>query len=681
MNHYTQAKNLVKNMTIEEKIGQLSNRAPAISRLDIPAYNYWNEGLHGVARAGIASVFPQAIGLAATFNDKLIKKIAYSIGLEARAKYNEVTLLEQSNIYQGITIWSPNINIFRDPRWGRGQETYGEDPCLTSRIATAYIQGLQHKNSQGYRLTDATIKHFFAHSGPENKRHEFNADVNDRDLYDTYLKSFCNTIKHANPAGVMGAYNRVNNQLCCGSESLIHKLLRKDMAFKGYFVSDCWAIEDFHKGHRVTTTPLESAALAFNSGCDLSCGEIYRYLDEALKQNKIKETSINQSLIRLFKTRYRLGMFDFSCQYNQISEDVIDCQRHRKLNLKAAEESIVLLENNGILPLNLKNYRSIAVIGNNVDTLHAILGNYNGIADEPYTIYQGIKKLMSGCVVKKAEGCVSIGNPAPWEFQPLVEAISLAKKSDLVIFALGIDNTMEGEENDAKNSLNNGDKATLYYSESQLKLIDEISKLHKPSILVNISGSPMILPSKYPMDAVLQQFYGGQFAGLALARILLGKANPSGRLPVTFYADETELPDFEDYRMENRTYRYFKGAVQYPFGYGLSYSKFKFNLIECTSALCVLSVSNLGSQSGQNIIMVFASCSNQPEAPRIQLVGFCKVLLKLGEEKRIIVKLDSYSFHDQQGKTVIPTEYDLQIASNHPMRSQDVIIRHISKEI
>lgn len=657
---------LVNKMNVEEKINQLSYRAKAIPCLDIKEYVYWNEGLHGVGRSGVASVFPQAIAMASTFNNSLIYKISSTIGIEARAKYNQALAIKnKTDIYQGITLWSPNINIFRDPRWGRGQETYGEDPYLTMKIATQFVKGLQHINYQGYRLTDATIKHFYAHSGPEQLRHSFNANVSKRDQEETYQRAFKYVIKHARPKGVMGAYNRVNDAPCCGDKFLIDTLLRKSFGHKGYFVSDCWAIEDFHKGHKITQTPLDSALKAFKAGCDLACGDVYKHLHEAYQNRLITEQEIDTRVSRLIKSRFELGMFDKDCEYHKILPTVINCTKHQKINLIAAEESIVLLKNNGILPIDQSKYKRVAVIGNNADNINAIMGNYSGTAEDSYTIYQGIKHVFKKSIVKKAEGCSALNHINSWLFQPLVEAISLAMNSDLIILVLGIDNTMEGEENDAINSELNGDKSTLSYSESQLELIEEISKQNKPTILINVSGSPLILPDDH-MDAVIQQFYGGQFAGLAIAHILSGKSNPSGRLPVTFYQNEIELPDISDYNMSNRTYKYFKGEIQYPFGSGLSYTTFSYENASIINDQCYVNITNVGMHHGSEIIMVFANYPEMENGPHFELVGYRKLYLKKGQTKKVKLKLTPFYTSE---KAI--TYY---IGSEHPKRSNQIKI-------
>lgn len=667
-NFHEDATLLVRQMTTEEQIDQLMHHAPAIERLGIPRYNYWNEGLHGVARAGIATVFPQAIGLASTFNPKLIRQVAEVISTEARAKYNLSKTFGGTDIYQGITLWSPNINIFRDPRWGRGQETYGEDPHLTTKMAIAFVKGLQEGEDPVFRKTDSTIKHYFAHSGPEGKRHGFNAKVSEKDLNETYLKAFRHVIHDAKPAGVMGAYNLVNGKACSGNEIYIEQWLRKSYGFNGYFVSDCGAIQDFHQGHHLTRTPEESAVLGLQSGCDLNCGDTYQYLHQALEKGWISKEDIERSCIRLFESRYRLGMFDETV-YDAIGLDRLSSKKHQKINLKAAEESIVLLKNNGILPLEKGKYERIAVIGNNANTADALLGNYHGTPDHIITPYQGIKAFDTHAEVRYALGAIPLGTPKGWLEQPIREGVSLAKWADLVILVLGIDNTIEGEENDARNSLSNGDKITLEYSESQKQLIDSVMTLGKPVILVNISGSAMIIPS-HPFDGIIQQFYGGSLAGEALANILYGKVNPSGKLPVTFYRKDEDLPDFDDYAMKGRTYRYFNKEVLYPFGYGLSYASFEITDMMCTHKTCSVTIRNVSSTEGSEVVQLYAKFQESCETPIYELIGFEKVTLKGEASKTLKIPYEPLYVYDAKGKARKP-RHQVKIYASFTVPSYD----------
>ena len=563
------AKELVSKMTLAEKMSQMKYDAPAIERLGIPAYNWWNEALHGVARSGCSTVFPQAIGAAASFDDELLETEADIISTEARAKYNEYRKFGDTLIYQGLTMWSPNINIFRDPRWGRGHETYGEDPYLTGRMGAAFVRGMQGKGE--YHKTDACLKHYAVHSGPEGLRHEFDAVVSDEDLYGTYLEAFRYCIEHSKPASVMGAYNRVNGEAACGSKWLIEDVLRGELGFDGYYLSDCGAIADFNKHHRITKDEAESAALAVNSGCDLNCGSAYAYLKVAYERGLVTEDAITKAVERLFTARFRLGMFD-KTEYDNIPYDVIECEEHRKVNLKMAEESVVLLKNDGILPLSPE--KSVAVIGPNADDLTVLLGNYNGTPSKYTTFLRGIQEVCNGNVYY-ARGCsLYESNINYWAEQPYREAVIAAKKADVVVMFMGLNSLMEGEEGDAYNGANSGDKADIELPESQKTFFEKIIALGKPVIFVNVSGSCINLCRQdEACNAVVQCFYPGAEGGRALANILFGKTSPSGRLPVTFYRSTDDLPPFEDYSMENRTYRFFKGTPLYPFGHGLTYSE------------------------------------------------------------------------------------------------------------
>ena len=570
MTFYERAKELVSKMTLEEKISQMIYNAPAIERLGVPAYNWWNECLHGVARSGRATVFPQAIGMAASFDTDTMYDVATAISDEARAKYNEYRKFGSTEIYQGLTFWSPNINIFRDPRWGRGHETYGEDPCLTGKMGTAFIKGLQGEGK--YRKVDATIKHYAVHSGPEELRHGFDAVVSEKDLRETYLSAFKYCIDNADPSAVMGAYNRTNGEPCCASKTLLQDILYGEWGFKGYVVSDCGAISDINNFHKLTKNKTESAAWAANSGCQMNCGGAYLSLKEACEQGLVSEETVTKAVEKLFEARFRLGMFDDDCEYDNVSYDVVECEAHRKLNRKMARKSIVLLKNDGILPLG-KDVKTVAVIGPNADNKDVLLGNYNGIPSRYSTLLKGIQDGFDGNVIY-ARGCYltkdKIGH---WEENPLNEAIIAAKHADVVILCMGLSPTIEGEQGDNFNGTISGDKIDLELPRSQRILIDEIMKIGKPTVFVNVSGSCVNLEREdKACGAVLQCFYPGAEGGNALADILFGKVSPSARLPVSFYRSVDDLPDFADYSMENRTYKFFKGKCVYDFGHGLTYS-------------------------------------------------------------------------------------------------------------
>lgn len=617
MNFRERAEKLVSQMTLEEKVSQMRHEAPAIERLNIPAYIWWNECLHGVARAGTATVFPQAIGMAASFNTDLMFDTATAISDEARAQYNEYRKFGQTDIYQGLTYWSPNINIFRDPRWGRGHETYGEDPYLTARMGTAFIKGLQGEGK--YRKLDATIKHYAVHSGPEAQRHSFDAVVDEKDLYETYLWAFQYCINHAEPSAVMGAYNRVNGEPCCGSKTLLKDILRDEFGFQGYVVSDCGAICDFHKNHKVTDNGEESVALAVNNGCELNCGGAYERLLTAVDAGLVSEETITEAVTKLFTARFRLGMFDQDCEYDQISFDVIECQEHRELNLKMAQESIVLLKNNGILPLSPE--QKIAVIGPNSDSLTALLGNYNGYPLKYYTPLRGMQEYTD---VYYAKGCHLWNEKMRIHFTgtSIKEAIVAARNSDVVVMFMGLDPSLEGEQGDAYNIDASGDKTTLELPPTQQKLYDAVRETGKPIIFVNISGSCINLAKqKEQCDAVIQCFYPGAMGGLALADVIFGKVSPSGRLPVTFYESLDDLPPFEDYSMENRTYKFYSGTPVYEFGYGLNYSEIEEEWLNENS----VKLTNKGTYD------TWYSVLKYEYIPHKNLCGFQKVFLKAWE--------------------------------------------------
>ncbi len=620
MTFYERAKELVSKMTIEEKMAQMRYDAPAIERLGVPAYNWWNECLHGVARQGSATVFPQAIGMASSYNTELMYKVATAISDEARAKYNEFKKFGSTEQYQGLTYWSPNINIFRDPRWGRGHETYGEDPLLTGKMGSAFIKGLQGEGK--YRKLDATIKHYCVHSGPEYERHGFDAIVSKKDLYETYLSAFKYCIENANPSAVMGAYNRVNGEVCCGSKTLLGDILFGEFGFDGYVVSDCGAIRDFHTGHKVTSTEPESVALAVNNGCHLNCGDAYLSLYEAYEMDLISEETITEAVTKLFEARFRLGMFDSDCEYDKIPFEVVECKEHRDLNLKMAEESIVLLKNNGILPLDKSKYKTIAVIGPNSDRFSVLIGNYNGNPSKYITPLRGIQEEFDGKVIFSSGCHPSDMGSCMWGGHPIREGIIAASKADLVIMCMGLNPGMEGEEGDAYNGDVAGDKKSICLPEPQIKLYNEVIKLGKPTIFVNISGSCVSLCEQdKDCDAVVQCFYGGAECGRALANVLFGKASPSGRLPVTFYKSDDDLPPFRDYSMENRTYKFFKGEPLYPFGHGLTYADIEEKWLSENEVV----LTNKGGMDTGYSVLKFKY------EPHPELIDFKKVFIKVGE--------------------------------------------------
>ena len=567
-----QAKELVAQMTLEEKAGQLRYDAPAIPRLGVPAYNWWNEALHGVARAGTATSFPQAIGLAAMFDDELLEKLGDVAATEGRAKYNAYSAEEDRDIFKGLSFWSPNINIFRDPRWGRGHETYGEDPYLTARLGQAYVRGLQGDGP--VMKSAACAKHFAVHSGPENLRHRFNAEATPKDMAETYLPAFEACVVTAGVEAVMGAYNRTNGEPCCGSRTLLTDLLRGKWGFRGHVVSDCWAIRDFHEGHNITDTPPQSVALALETGCDLNCGDSYRCILRAVREGLITEEQITAAAERLFTTRYLLGILGEGSAFDKIPYEVVECEEHLALAQEAARKSCVLLKNSGLLPLNVETVGTVGVIGPNANSRVSLVGNYHGTASRYITVLEGIQDAMEGHGrALYSEGCGLFKDRVEGLGQPgdrLAEAVAVAKHSDVVILALGLDETLEGEEMDAGNNAEScGDKVDLLLPEPQRELLHRVLDVGKPTIVVLMAGSAIDLSeAEERADAILLSWYPGAGGGRAVADLLFGKVSPSGKLPVTFYRNEAlrEMPEFTDYSMRNRTYRYYAGQPLYPFG-------------------------------------------------------------------------------------------------------------------
>lgn len=644
------AKELVCKMSLGEKISQMLNDAPAIPRLGIPAYNWWNECLHGVARAGVATVFPQAIGLAASFDTQLMHRVATAISDEARAKYHEFQKYADGGIYKGLTFWSPNINIFRDPRWGRGHETYGEDPYLTGCMGVAFIKGLQGDDPV-YRKLDATVKHFAVHSGPEADRHHFNAIVTKKDLYETYLAAFKQCIDEAHPASVMGAYNRVNGEACCASVTLLGKILRNDWGFDGYVVSDCSAICDLHQNHGITRDAAESAALAVNCGCELNCGHSYGHLMTAVERGLVMEETITHAVELLFEARFRLGMFDEQDKvpYSQIPYETVDCIEHRVLARKMAAAGTVLLKNNGILPLS-KEISSIAIVGPNANDREILLGNYNGTPSEDVPILEGIRERVSeNTVITYAKGCHLTEKASHFTItDPTTEALIAADRSDVVIFVGGLSPRMEGEESDAYSCSNGGDKFDIELPEVQRELFDKLCDRGKPVVFINVSGSAVALrQANDKAAAVVQSFYPGEEGGSAIADILFGDEIPSGRLPVTFYQCTEDLPAFNDYSMLNRTYRYLQTDPLYPFGYGLSYTKFEYsnlqvsNRVDGKSGLNLsVDVKNAGIYDAREIVQVYLKhLSSSNEVKNHRLVAFTAVELEAGETKTVSLSI------------------------------------------
>ena len=646
------AEELVAQMTIEEAASQLLHHAPAIERLNVPEYNWWNEGLHGLARAGIATVFPQAIGMAASFDPVFLEEEAQIIALETRAKYNMSQKAGDNDIYKGLTVWSPNVNIFRDPKWGRGHETYGEDPYLTARMGVAFIRGMQ--GGGDYLKTAACVKHLAVHSGPENLRHGFDARVTEKDLRETYLPAFEAAVKEGGVESVMGAYNRVNGEPCCGSERLLVKILRGEWGFDGHVVSDCWAVRDFHENHHYTERPAQSASLAVRMGCDLNCGCTYENLLAGLEEGLITEEEIRRSAKRLFTTRFSLGMFDENCKYNEIPYSVVNTKEHKKAALAAAERSLVLLKNDGLLPLCKDKVKNIGVIGPNAYSATALYGNYNGDSGEWITNLDGIRREAGDDIrVWYSEGChisKEADDPLCRRERLFGEAVAVAEESDVVILCVGLNSDLEGEEGDEGNAFASGDKESLLLPECQQRLVEKIISVGKPVVLVINSGSSLDLSAyENQVSAVIQAWYSGERGGEALSNVLFGKTNPSGKLPVTFYYDAQPMPDFTDYHMAGRTYRYVEAAPWYPFGYGLSYSEFSYDNIwakpQENGVDVHVRVTNEGTMDGGEITQLYIRYEGEAfEKPHHKLAAFERTVLKAGEGKELVFCLTSKDF-------------------------------------
>lgn len=678
------AKDLVSRMTTEEKVSQMLYTSPAIERLGIPAYNWWNEALHGVARGGTATMFPQAIGMAATFDEELIYKIADVISTEGRAKYHVNTKKGDRGIYKGLTFWSPNINIFRDPRWGRGQETYGEDPYLTARLGVAFVKGLQG-NHPKYLKAAACAKHFAVHSGPEALRHEFNAIASKKDMYETYLPAFKALVQEANVEAVMGAYNRTNGEPCCGSKTLLTDILRGEWGFKGHVVSDCWAIRDFHLKHHVTTTAPESVALAVRNGCDLNCGNLFGNLLIALDEGLITEEEIDRSVTRLMITRMKLGMFDPDDQvpYASIPYEVVDCKEHNELALETAKKSIVLLKNDGLLPLDKEKIKSIAVIGPNADSRQALVGNYEGTASEYVTVLDGIREAVVDNVrIYYSVGChlykdkvEDLGEPG----DRIAEAVTCAEMADVVVLCLGLDSTIEGEEMHQSNVYGSGDKYDLNLPGMQQKLMEAVYATGKPIVLVLLTGSALSVTwADEKIPAILNAWYPGAQGGRAVASVLFGETNPSGKLPVTFYRTVEELPEFTDYSMQNRTYRYMKNEALYPFGFGLSYTQFDYSdlklskdVIKAGEGITVsVKVTNTGNRAGEEVAQVYIKDLEASwTVPNWQLSGMKRVKLERGESAEITFEIlpEQLAVVNDDGQSVIePGDFEVYVGGSQP---------------
>ena len=670
------ARALVAQMTLPEKVSQMLHRSNAIERLGIPAYNWWNEALHGVARAGTATVFPQAVGMAATFDEDLLKEIATVISDEARAKYHSFEREGDRDIYKGLTFWSPNINIFRDPRWGRGHETYGEDPHLTGRLGVAFIRGLQGDDPNRLKVA-ACAKHYAVHSGPEADRHSFDAICNNYDLWNTYLPHFEAAVYEGNVEAFMGAYNRTLGEPCCASKLLMEDILRGKWGFKGHYVSDCWAIEDFHSHHHVTATPEDSVAFAIQRGCDLCCGCVYAQAVEAVQMSKLDEALIDQAVVRLYVTRMKLGLLGGAehPDYINIPFEKNDCAEHRQFNLEVARRTQVLLKNDGALPLDFNKLKSIAVIGPNADSRRALEGNYFGTASRLVTVLEGITQIadQTGTRVYYALGCPLWKNSYSGLAFPddrVSEALAATRTSDAIVICLGLDADIEGEQGDTGNEYSSGDKNHLDLPGRQQHLLEEVvnAAQGKPVILVCMSGSALAITwADENVNGIIQSFYPGAMGGQAIAEIIAGQANPSGKLPVTFYRSTDDLPDFSCYDMTNRTYRYYQGETLYSFGFGLSYTNFSLDVLETGRQKCRVRVTNTGEKGGIETVQIYAENPGQKE--NHSLCGLQVVKLAPGQAKEVDVAISpaAFSRRDENGDLCeLPGTHYLHIGFAQP---------------
>lgn len=678
------AKALVAEMTLEEKVFQTLHGAKAIERLGIKAYNWWNEALHGVARAGVATVFPQAIGLAAAFDEEMMEELGDHISTEGRAKFNMQQKYGDTDIYKGLTFWAPNVNIFRDPRWGRGHETYGEDPYLTSRLAVRFIEGMQGKDEK-YLKVAACAKHFAVHSGPEDIRHSFNAEVTKQDLYETYLPAFKACVQEAKVETVMGAYNRTNGEACCGSKTLLQDILRDEWGFDGHVTSDCWAIKDFHTGHALTSTPVESVALAMNSGCDLNCGNIYVYLLEAVKQGLVSEETLTRAVERLYVTKMRLGIFDAPehVPYNTIDYSAVDSKEQKAFNLEVAKKTLCLLKNeNKTLPLDKKKLKTVGVIGPNANNRKALIGNYEGTASEYVTVLEGISEYLGDDVtVRYSEGCHLFRNKVSGlgiENDRIAEVRAVCDESDVVIAVMGLDAGLEGEEGDQGNEFASGDKPNLDLPGLQNTVLQEIYASGKPVVLVILSGSALAFPwAEEHIPAIVQAWYPGAQGGRAVAQMLFGEFSPEGKLPVTFYRTSEELPAFTDYNMKGRTYRYMEKEPLYPFGYGLGYTDFSINgaalsakeIAKGGSVTVTTTVTNNGAYDGAETVQVYVKAKDVAGAPNFSLKGLKKVRVAAGKSETVEIVLNDAAFalYDMDAKLMLNAgEYEVFVGASQP---------------
>ena len=666
---------LVARLTLPEKINQLLHENNGVERLGVPAYNWWNEACHGVGRNGRATIFPQVIGLGATWNRALVQRVAGVISDEARAKHHAALAAGRRGQYQGLTFWTPNINIFRDPRWGRGQETFGEDPFLTGELGVAMVRGLQGDDPH-YLKTAACAKHYAVHSGPEQARHNFDAQPTPKDLAETYLPAF-EKLVGAGVEAVMGAYNRTLGEPCCASKFLIGDILRGRWKFQGHFVSDCGAIDDFHQHHKVTKNAAESAALAVINGCDLNCGCTYNDLVVAVRDGLITEAQIEVSLRRLLATKFKLGLFDPPARvpWSKTPTAIIDSDAHRALARQAAAESIVLLKNNGILPLR-PDHESILVTGPTAANTSALLGNYFGVSPRLVTLLEGItERAAEGCRVVFRTGCPLAAPMAPG----VNYTYNTATENELTIAVLGLDPSLEGEEGDTVASTSGGDRDVIELPAVQRDFLIELRKHARKLIVVLTGGGALAVPEVHDLaDAVLQVWYPGCEGGRALADVLFGAAEPSGKLPVTVPHRTADLPAFEDYHMRGRTYRFAEVEPLYPFGFGLGYAKLSYGPLTASDKRLAkdgtitvrTTLNNSSDRPAAEAVQCYVVPPRKgPDTPQATLVDFQKVAVPAKSAVTVEFTLTAAAFAqvDATGKSVhAPGRYSLVVGSSSP---------------
>ncbi|WP_291941800.1 glycoside hydrolase family 3 N-terminal domain-containing protein [Chitinophaga sp.] len=664
---------LLHTLTLQEKISLLGYNSPAIERLKIPAYNWWNEALHGIARGGEATVYPQAVGLAATFDPVLAKTVANSISTEARAKYNLAIEAGRHVQYMGLNFWTPNINIFRDPRWGRGQETYGEDPYLTATMAGAFVKGLQGDDPQHLK-TAACAKHFAVHSGPEKDRHEFNAIVDEKDLRETYLYAFKKLVD-GKVESIMCAYNRVNSQPCCTGNTLLQDILRKEWKFGGQVVTDCWALDDIWRRHKAIPTREEVAAAAIKAGVNLDCANILQDdVMKAINKGWLKAADVDSALVASLRTQMKLGLYDDATQrrYADYGADSVNNTWHAQLALQTARESMVLLKNNGVLPLQREKYASMLVTGSNSVSLEALMGNYHGVSGNMVTFAAGLSKAAGPAVAMQYDqGC---------DYTDTLHfgGIWASENCDVTVAVIGLTPLLEGEDGDAFLSPAGGDKNTLSLPRSQVVFMQKLRAAHKkPIIAVVTAGSAVDLTAIEPYaDAIILAWYPGEQGGTALADIIYGKYSPAGRLPLTLYKSLSDLPDYKDYSMKGRTYRYFTGKAAWPFGFGMSYSTFDYGWKQAPAdrykandtIRMTVNVTNTGTYDADEVVQAYISYPAVDRMPLKELKAFGRVHTTKGGSQELelqipVSELQKWDLHQGKWK-LYPGNYTIHIGGD-----------------